>query len=780
MADARRIMATRVALLSLALISLAGALLVVGLTGRGAGPATRSPRGPTGAAKVSAGGGHSSAGGIGGPQRRQVLDVSGFTAIQTNAPAWKPEDSLQEIARAWDRPGMRLLPLFERELESYRGTGDPSATLAILIVKATLWNAEGRPDRAYQELEAARAIAESDAAVRSRWLSTIIYAQGVTSLRRGENDNCIDCRGEGSCILPIAPTAVHIKPTGSRLAIRHFTELLEAFPDDLEVRWLLNLAHMTLGEHPAQVDPRHLIALDRFRDSESDIGRFRDVGHLVGVNRFNQAGAGILEDFDGDGRLDLVVSSFDPTEPMALYRNAGDGTFQDRSAAAGVTDQLGGMFCVQADYNNDGRMDVFVARGAWLPVAMRPSLLRNDGGGRFTDVTRAAGLLNPVNSISAAWGDYDNDGHLDLFVCCELQPNRLYRNRGDGTFEEVAARAGLHCESVTRRANCCKGATWIDYDNDDYPDLFLDFLHGSSALFHNNRDGTFGDATESMGVDGPREGFSCWAWDYDNDGWLDVFATCYDRTLADVVRGLIGQPHRRVSNRLFHNRGGRSFEDVTEAAGLDQVFETMGSNFADFDNDGFLDMYLGTGEPNIATLIPNRMFKNVDGRRFAEVTGRSGTGHLQKGHGISCGDWDRDGDVDLFVQTGGVVNGDKYHNVLFQNPGQGNRWLSLKLVGKTTNRAAVGARIKVVTAGDRPQTIHRLVSSGSSFGANPLEPLIGLGRAEKVAVLEVHWPTSRTTQVFRDIAPDQAIEIVEHVEGYRKRDYRPIALPASE
>ncbi len=206
----------------------------------------------------------------------------------------------------------------------------------------------------------------------------------------------------------------------------------------------------------------------------------------------------------------------------------------------------------------------------------------------------------------------------------------------------------------------------------------------------------------------------------------------------------------------------------------------MGSNFADFDNDGFLDMYLGTGDPNIATLVPNRMFKNVDGRRFAEITGSSGTGHLQKGHGVSCGDWDRDGDIDLFVQTGGVVNGDKYHNILFQNPGQGNRWLSVKLVGKTTNRAAIGARIKVVTAGDRPQTIHRLVSSGSSFGANPLEQLIGLGRAEKVAVLEVHWPTSRTTQVFRDLAANQAIEIVEHAESYRKRDYRPIPLPGSE
>ncbi len=121
----------------------------------------------------------------------------------------------------------------------------------------------------------------------------------------------------------------------------------------------------------------------------------------------------------------------------------------------------------------------------------------------------------------------------------------------------------------------------------------------------------------------------------------------------------------------------------------------MGSNYGDFDNDGWLDMYLGTGEPSLATLVPNRMFKNVGGERFAEITGTSGTGHLQKGHGVACGDWDRDGDVDLFVQTGGAANGDRYHNLLFQNPGQGNHWLTVKLVGKKTNRAAIGARIKV-------------------------------------------------------------------------------------
>jgi hypothetical protein len=203
----------------------------------------------------------------------------------------------------------------------------------------------------------------------------------------------------------------------------------------------------------------------------------------------------------------------------------------------------------------------------------------------------------------------------------------------------------------------------------------------------------------------------------------------------------------------------------------------MGMNFGDFDNDGFLDFYLGTGDHDLATLVPNRLFKNVGGKRFADITASSGTGNLQKGHGVGCGDWDRNGTVDIVIQMGGALPGDAYHNILFQNPGQGNNWLSVKLVGKKTNRSALGARIKVVTAGAEPRTVHRVVSSGCSFGGNPLEQHIGLAKAERVAVLEITWPTSGTTQVFRDIPVNHAIEITELAPEYRTRDRKPISLP---
>ncbi len=170
------------------------------------------------------------------------------------------------------------------------------------------------------------------------------------------------------------------------------------------------------------------------------------------------------------------------------------------------------------------------------------------------------------------------------------------------------------------------------------------------------------------------------------------------------------------------------------------------------------------------------MFRNLGGQ-FVEITASAGVGHLQKGHAVACGDWDRDGNVDIFIQMGGAVDGDKFHNILFQNPGHDHAWITLKLVGTKTNRAAIGARIKIVTAGENPQTIHRHISSGSSFGGNPLEQTIGLAKADRIATLEIHWPTSDTTQVFHDVAVNQALEITELAEEFRTLQHERVPLP---
>ncbi len=696
---------------------------------------------------------------------RQPIDIAtGIHDFFLNIEPWGNDSSFVTQADAYRRG----LPRYLDALDKHAVTG-AYPIQNVLLTKANLLHRRGDPHAAYrilEELESRIKGTPEEAEV----LYTIIYYKGVTALRIGENENCVMCRGVSACIFPIAPTAIHTSPAGSRLAARHFTEYLRQFPDDLEVKWLLNLAKMTLGEYPDGVEPRHRLVFDAFLKSEFDVGRFHDVSHRVGLDRDNQSGGAILEDFDNDGLLDVVVTSWSPTEPMAFFRNKGDGTFEDRTRAAGLAGQLGGLYCVQTDYNNDGHADVFIPRGSWLPsrLAQRPSLLRNNGNGTFTDVTREAGLTTPTNSTSATWADYDNDGFLDLFLCCQHQSCLLYRNKGDGTFEQVAGRSGLPATLTG-----CLGANWLDYDNDGFPDLFCNIDGGTAVLYRNNRDGTFTDVTKQTGIDGPTNGFSCWTFDFDNDGWLDIFATSFNHTLEDVIKGLMDRPHNQSSPRLFRNLAGKGFKDVTREAGLDKVFSPMGSNFGDIDNDGFLDFYLATGDPDLSMLVPNRLFKNVGGKRFAEITGTSGTGHLQKGHGVSFGDWDRDGNLDLFVQLGGAVEGDRYHNVLFQNPGQGNNWLSVKLVGKKTNRAAIGARIKLVTAGENPLIVHRHVSTGSSFGANPLEQHIGLGKATRIALLEIHWPTSGTTQVFRDLPVNQAVAVTEFATELSRRTLPP-------
>jgi len=703
---------------------------------------------------------------------RNIEDTSGYVAVTTLLVPWAPNASLEEVGNAWRRIGTRHIEGVSQTLAVEKV---PHDRMKLLLVKAMLCNYDAEPRRAYRVLEEMRSALQDDDALAQEWLYTVIYYQAVTALRCGETENCVQCRGPCSCILPIVQAAIHANPSGSRLAIRHFAEYLAEFPDDFEVQWLLNVAHMTLAEYPDKIDAKNRISIDPYLTDDFAIGAFQDISAAVGVDRFNMSGGAIMDDFDNDGLLDLVVTSTDATQSMAFYHNKGDGTFDDWTERAGLSKQIGGALnCVQADYNNDGNLDLFVVRGAWLPYPVRPSLLRNNGDGTFTDVTAEAGLLDPVNSPCAIWADYDNDGLLDLFVCCERQPNRLYRNRGDGTFEEVATKAGLRWDG-----RCAKGAAWIDYDNDGYPDLFLcNSGQAPSQLYHNNGDGTFTEVTEPMGIKGPTVGFSCWAWDYDNDGWLDLFATSYERTLTDVIRGLQGRPHGgKDSNKLYRNVQGKGFQDVTAEAGLDMVFATMGSNCGDFDNDGYLDFYLGTGDPKLGMLVPNRLFKNVGGKRFVEITASSGTGHLQKGHGVACGDWRRSGNLDIFIEMGGVTNGDRYHNLLFRNPGQGNNWLTVKLIGKKTNRSAIGARLKVVTTAEKPLTIHRHISSGSSFGGNPLQQTIGLGKAKAVATLEIHWPTSRTTQVFREVAVDQAIEVTEFAADYRKLNWKRLSAP---
>jgi hypothetical protein len=555
----------------------------------------------------------------------------------------------------------------------------------------------------------------------------------------------------------------------SRQAIVYFTKYMESSPDDYEGRWLLNLAYRTVGGYPAEVPAGFRIPESAFESKENP-GRFRDVAKAAGLKVFSEAGGVLVDDFENNGRLDVVTSSMDVCEPMHYFHNNGDGTFSERSAQAGLADQLGGLNLVAADYNNDGCMDILVLRGGWeFPV--RRSLLRNNCNGTFSDVTDAAGLEGRLTrSQTAAWADIDNDGYLDLFVGNENTPSQLFRNKGDGTFEDISHKAGVDQTSYA------KGVTAADYDNDGYMDFYVSNMGEPNFLYRNNHDGTFTDVAKEAGVQRPDFSFASWFFDYDNDGWPDLFVTSYFNSPDEAMRSVLGLPTHVETLKLYRNLHNGAFEDVTAKVGLDKVLLPMGSNFGDIDNDGYLDIYLGQGQPSFAGILPHVLFHNDAGKRFVDVTAATGTGELHKGHGVAFADLERDGHEDIVTETGGAVPSDKHTMRVFQNPGNGNDWINVRLIGVKSNRGAAGAEIKVTVenGGGAARSIYRRVGENSSFGGNPLEQHIGLGAEAKITGLDIWWPASNTRQHFSGVEKAEFISIKEFATRYEKLS-RPVS-----
>lgn len=599
---------------------------------------------------------------------------------------------------------------------------------------------------------------------------------GVSYLHLAEMENGA-YRNSGSIdIFPPMDTHSHFKKQeNSKLAIQYFQSYLEQKPEDLEVRWLLNLAYVTLGQYPAGVPAKYLIPESAFAPKDGDsqgIGRFTDVAPAAGLNAFKSSGGIIVDDFDNDGLLDVMASSNDMCEQLQFFRNNGDGTFTERTAQAGLTGQLGGLNIVEADYNNDGCMDLLVLRGGW-EFPMRRSLLRNNCDGTFTDVTQQSGLGDSVSETqSAVWADIDNDGFVDLFIANEKGPSQLFHNRGDGTFEDISHAAGIDKTSFS------KGVVAADYDRDGYVDFYVSNIGDANFLYRNNHDNTFTEVARQAGVQPPFQSFATWFFDYDNDGWPDLFVSDYFSSVDEVMRSALGLPFTVETVKLYRNMHDGTFQDVTSQMGLDRVFLPMGANFGDIDNDGFLDMYLGMGDPSFVSMMPHELLRNKDGKRFVDVTVASGTGEIHKGHGIAFADLERTGQEDIVANMAGAVPADKHVLRLFRNPGNDNDWINVRLVGVKSNRAAIGAEIRVTVENDKgtARLIYRTVGETSSFGGNPMEQDIGLGHGAKNVQLEVWWPATKTRQKFKTVGKDQFIEIKEFASEYTKLDRRSYRL----
>jgi len=478
--------------------------------------------------------------------------------------------------------------------------------------------------------------------------------------------------------------------------------------------------------------------------------RFVEVGHLSDLPRSVGLAWG---DYDNDGYPDLFLAGTpfgtQPHGPL-LYRNQGDLTFTEVGQSMGLPSSILEQDAVGwADYDNDGDLDVLVASGSRFPYLYRRDTTQ------FVEVADAAGFNKGGTTRSVAWCDYDGDNLLDVFVPTNGLDSYLYHNNGDGTFTDVHSEAGIILGTAAGIGG--QSGDWGDYDNDGDPDLLVSRIRGSSMLYRNNGDGTFTDVSDEAGLTGPVDCFSGVWGDYDNDGWLD----CYTST------GSYLEPQAR-QDWLFHNNGDGTFIEVTQQAGMLGVLRpAFGVGWGDYDNDSYLDLYVGNwGGPN-----PFLYHNNGNGT-FTDAVIGSGLESIYHNMGVAWGDCDVDGRLDLAagVSADGM-GGTGDATALFHNTGLAGNWLRVRALtsgtgdatdGSVPSRDAIGVRVDLNLDNNRDfpsgRTLARMVGGGAGHGAQTeLVPHFGLGSATLVAV-RVRFPDGSVV-IHRDIPVNQQIVI---------------------
>ncbi len=452
-------------------------------------------------------------------------------------------------------------------------------------------------------------------------------------------------------------------------------------------------------------------------------------GVITSEQRFSVGSSWV--DINNDGYPDLYVAN-NRNENNALYINEGYGTFRLDDSRIITNDAKRGSSPVWADFDNDGDMDLFVSNAS----GQNNDLYVNQGNGEFIDNDEVIIAQDGESSIAAAWGDYNNDGHVDLFVGNGFHDirNALYRNNGDGTFTKITS------EPIGQKRADTRSAAWGDMDNDGDLDLFVGNMYGQQDyLYENQGNGTFKEVQEGPVVESQRTSTSASWIDYDNDGDLDLF---------------VGGGNQK-ENVLFKNDGDGNFTRVTEGILVEDLRSSSGHCWADFNNDGWLDVYVAGGHGSTAET--NNLYMGEGDGQFRKVTEGSAVSHLKTSRGVTCSDVDKDGYMDIFV-----ANGHYASNSLYMNQLTGNNWLAATLKGSESNRAAIGSKVRVLSSiNERNMWQMRTVASLTGHRSqNSMTVHFGMSDAQQVDSLIVEWPSGHTTR-RTNVETNQHITITE-------------------
>ncbi len=532
---------------------------------------------------------------------------------------------------------------------------------------------------------------------------------------------------------------------------------LDADSENAPARFWLWLAAQRVGGYPFDVPEQHRMDI-KTGWGETSL-RYENIAEHAGLDK-TSGGRGIaVFDYDNDGWLDVAIAC--AHGGTSLYRNNRDGTFTDVSIESGIYHGVNGFGMAAGDYNNSGYPSLAICRMGFYGGLIE--LWRNNGDGTFTDVSAESGVSVWAAAFSCSWVDYDCDGRLDLFVCTNLGglfdrkvQHKLFHNNGDGTFTDVADKAGIISGWPAI------GHAWGDYNNDGYPDLFLSNAVGRPQLFRNNGDGTFTEVTAEAGLDSPTLAFNAQFCDIDDDGWLDIIQYTW-AIHEDVIYSMRNgeAPPYGHATRVFRNNRDGTFSLISSEIGITECWGSMSGNAADLNNDGYPDIVLGNGGPLVDRTEPMVVLQNDHGQ-FRNVTFSAGLPLTGKGHGINCADLFQDGRLIVLCATGGAYPGDLSTTAAFAPSERPGNYLAVTLEGTTSNRGAIGARLKLV-AGGREQ--HRVVNGGSNFGCMPPQQHFGLGTLEAVDSLEVWWPGGKIER-FMNLPVNTKVVITEGSDSF--------------